>query len=290
MARQEKYGFRTDEQSLELYLKDITKTKYNPLSAEQEVAVAKKIKQGDQRAEKQLINANLRFVVKVAGNYQNQGLSLSDLVAEGNLGLIKAARRFDETTGNKFISYAVHWVRQSILQGIADNGKVVRVPVHKAGMIHTINKTREKLMQDYLRNPTAEEIAQELNISENEVTDLMSIGSHHSSLDSVGGDEDDGLALMGKIADGNIEDTDAVAMRNSTQFQMRKFLQEHLTERECMAITKYYGIGEETQFTLDEIGRQEGITRERVRQLKDCAINKIRRQPKLQKLLKAVME
>jgi RNA polymerase primary sigma factor len=286
MSSSEKYSISTEEESLKLYLKDITK--YNPLTPEQEKETARRIRAGDVRAEEQLIKANLRFVVGVAIGYQNQGLTLSDLINEGNLGLIRAARRFDEAKGFKFISYAVWWIRQAILQGLADHSRIVKVPLNRVATIYDVSKTREQLMQKYSRNPTNAEIAEAMGMSENDVINSLKISGRHRSLDAPLRD-DDGGALLDTIANESIEDTDARALENSVSSEMCKIMRDFLTEREYLVVRKYYGIGEETHYTLEEIGQQMDITRERVRQLKDGALIKLRRSTKAQKLIRNIM-
>ncbi|MDR0304093.1 MAG: RNA polymerase sigma factor RpoD/SigA [Chitinispirillales bacterium] len=285
MSGSEKYSISTDEESLKLYLKDITK--YNPLTPDQEKETAREIRTGDRSAEERLIKANLRFVVGVAIGYQNQGLALSDLINEGNLGLIRAARRFDETKGFKFISYAVWWIRQAILQGLADHSRIVKVPLNRVATIYEVSKTREQLMQKYSRNPTNAEIAEAMGMSENDVINSMKISGRHRSLDAPL--RDDGGILLDTIVNESIEDTDERALENSNSSEMCKIMRDFLTEREYLVVCKYYGIGEETHYTLEEIGQQMDITRERVRQLKDGALIKLRRSQKAQKLIRNIM-
>jgi RNA polymerase primary sigma factor len=285
MAGSEKYSISTDEESLKLYLKDITK--YNPLTPEQERETARRIKAGDARAEEQLIKANLRFVVGVAIGYQNQGLALSDLINEGNLGLIRAARRFDEAKGFKFISYAVWWIRQAILQGLADHSRIVKVPLNRVATIYEVSKTREQLMQKYSRNPTNAEIADAMGMSEADVMNSIKIAGRHRSLDAPLRDDDGGTMFDTYISE-NMENTDVQAMENSDSSEMCKIMRDFLTEREYLVVRKYYGIGEEMHYTLEEIGQQMDITRERVRQLKDGALIKLRRSTKAQKLIRNI--
>jgi RNA polymerase primary sigma factor len=286
MSNSEKYSISADEESLKLYLKDITK--YNPLTPDKEKEVAKRIKDGDVRAEEELVKANLRFVVGVAIGYQNQGLALADLINEGNLGLIRAARRFDEAKGFKFISYAVWWIRQAILQGLADHSRIVKVPLNRVATIYEVSKTREKLTQKYSRNPTNAEIAEAMGMTENDVINSLKISGRHRSLDApLRGD--DGGALLDTIASDSVEDTDTRAMGNSVSEEFCRILRSFLTEREYLVVRKYYGINEETHYTLEEIGQQMDITRERVRQLKDGALQKLKRSQKAQKQMRSVV-
>jgi len=286
MSNSEKYSISADEESLKLYLKDITK--YNPLTPDKEKEVAKRIKDGDVRAEEELVKANLRFVVGVAIGYQNQGLALADLINEGNLGLIRAARRFDEAKGFKFISYAVWWIRQAILQGLADHSRIVKVPLNRVATIYEVSKTREKLTQKYSRNPTNAEIAEAMGMTENDVINSLKISGRHRSLDAPLRD-DDGGALLDTIASDSVEDTDTRAMGNSVSEEFCRILRSFLTEREYLVVRKYYGINEETHYTLEEIGQQMDITRERVRQLKDGALQKLKRSQKAQKQMRNVV-
>jgi len=286
MPSSEKYSISADEESLKLYLKDITK--YNPLTPDKEKEVAKRIKGGDARAEEELVKANLRFVVGVAIGYQNQGLALADLINEGNLGLIRAARRFDEAKGFKFISYAVWWIRQAILQGLADHSRIVKVPLNRVATIYEVSKTREKLTQKYSRNPTNAEIAEAMGMTENDVINSLKISGRHRSLDAPLRD-DDGGALLDTIASESVEDTDMRAMGSSVSDEFCRILRSFLTEREYLVVRKYYGINEETHYTLEEIGQQMDITRERVRQLKDGALQKLKRSQKAQKQMRNVV-
>jgi len=286
MSSSEKYSISADEESLKLYLKDITK--YNPLTPDKEKEVAKRIKDGDVRAEEELVKANLRFVVGVAIGYQNQGLALADLINEGNLGLIRAARRFDEAKGFKFISYAVWWIRQAILQGLADHSRIVKVPLNRVATIYEVSKTREKLTQKYSRSPTNAEIAESMGMTENDVINSLKISGRHRSLDAPLRD-DDGGALLDTIASDSVESTDMRALGNSVSEEFCRILRSFLTEREYLVVRKYYGINEETHYTLEEIGQQMDITRERVRQLKDGALQKLKRSQKAQKQMRSVV-
>ncbi|MBC6996811.1 RNA polymerase sigma factor RpoD/SigA [Neolewinella lacunae] len=261
-----------ESQSLEKYLQEIGKV--DLLTPEEEVDLAKRIKQGDQVALEKLTKANLRFVVSVAKQYQNQGLSLSDLINEGNLGLIKAAQRFDETRGFKFISYAVWWIRQSILQALAEQSRIVRLPLNKVGSLNKINKAFSRLEQAFEREPSSEELAGELDIAADEVETTLGVAARHVSMDApfVEGEDNsllDVLANTGPGTDSSLE------YKESLRREIDRSLGT-LTERQCDVIKLYYGIGVEHPMSLEDIGEKFGLTRERVRQIKDKAINKLR--------------
>ncbi len=261
-----------ESQSLEKYLQEIGKV--DLLTPEEEVDLAKRIKQGDQIALEKLTKANLRFVVSVAKQYQNQGLSLSDLINEGNLGLIKAAQRFDETRGFKFISYAVWWIRQSILQALAEQSRIVRLPLNKVGSLNKINKAFSRLEQAFEREPSSEELAGELDIAADEVETTLGVAARHVSMDApfVEGEDNsllDVLANTGPGTDSSLE------YKESLRREIDRSLGT-LTERQCDVIKLYYGIGVEHPMSLEDIGEKFGLTRERVRQIKDKAINKLR--------------
>lgn len=261
-----------DETSLELYLKDISKNE--ALSSEEEAKLAVRIKKGDKKALEKLIKANLRFVVSVARNYQNQGLPLGELISEGNLGLIQAAKRFDEKRNFKFISYAVWWIRQAILRALADRSRITRVPLNRIGIIHKVGRTQSKLEQKYRRQPTVEEIAKELGLSEEEVIEIQKIGNRYLSLDSPV-QADDGSQLIDLLHDDSQELPDSHLIEMSVQEGVNRIL-DTLTEREKRVLQLYFGIGEETPHTLDEIGRRLHLTRERVRQIKEKAIHRLK--------------
>ena len=275
-------NFMIEDGNLGLYLKDIAR--YKPLPAKEEAKMAGRIKRGDNKALEKLIKANLRFVVSVARNYQNQGMSLVDLINEGNLGLIKAASRFDENKNFKFISYAVWWIRQAILQGLADNSRIVKIPLNRVATIHKVGRARINLEQKYNRLPNIGEVAKELGITEDDVTNSIKIGTSHASLDAPLSDERTG-SLMDLMVDQSMEETDDYAIRKSENRQIDKVLAV-LNPREREIIRLYFGIGEETSYTLDEIGKRSGITRERVRQIKDIAIRKLRRSRTISELTK----
>ena len=271
-----------ESQSLEKYLQEIGKV--DLLTPEEEVDLAKRIKQGDQIALEKLTKANLRFVVSVAKQYQNQGLSLSDLINEGNLGLIKAAQRFDETRGFKFISYAVWWIRQSILQALAEQSRIVRLPLNKVGSLNKINKAFSKLEQEYEREPSSEELAALLEISQNEVETTLSVAARHVSMDAPFVEGEDN-SLLDVLENTGLPGTDKkLEYADSLRREIERSLST-LTERQCDVIKLYFGIGTKHPMSLEDIGDKFGLTRERVRQIKDKAINKLR-QTNRSKLLK----
>ena len=262
-----------ESQSLEKYLQEIGKV--DLLTPEEEVDLAKRIKQGDQSALEHLTKANLRFVVSVAKQYQNQGLSLSDLINEGNLGLIKAAQRFDETRGFKFISYAVWWIRQSILQALAEQSRIVRLPLNKVGSLNKINRAFSELEQNFEREPSADELAAQLDMATEEVETTLSVVARHVSMDAPFVDGEDN-SLLDVLENPHSPNTD----RNLEYIEsLRKEIERSLstlTDRQCDVIKLYFGIGIEHPMSLEDIGDKFGLTRERVRQIKDKAINKLR--------------
>lgn len=261
-----------DSQSLDKYLTEISRE--DMINAEQEVELAKRIKKGDQRALEKLVRANLRFVVSVSKQYQNQGLTLPDLINEGNLGLIKAAQRFDETRGFKFISYAVWWIRQSILQAIAEQSRIVRLPLNQVGSLNKINKAFAQLEQRYERPPVADELASALEIPEEKVKDTMSVSGRHVSVDAPL-KEDEDFSLLDLISNNESPSADGDLMRESLQKEIERSL-ETLTERERDVIRLFFGIGMNHGLTLEEIGDKFDLTRERVRQIKEKAIRRLR--------------
>lgn len=274
-----------ESQSLEKYLQEIGKVEL--LSAEDEVRLAALIRQGDQRALDRLTKANLRFVVSVAKQYQNQGLSLPDLINEGNVGLIKAAQRFDETRGFKFISYAVWWIRQSILQALAEQSRIVRLPLNKVGLTNRINKAFSQLEQEYEREPSAEELADMLELETEEVTATLNISSRHVSMDTPIGDGDDNT-LMDVMFNPNADATDeALDHKESLKTEIDRSLNT-LTERQQEVIRYFFGIGVDHPLSLEDIGERFNLTRERVRQIKDKAINKLKANTR-SKLLKGYL-
>lgn len=262
-----------ESQSLEKYLQEIGKVEL--ITPEEEVRLATLIKQGDQRALDRLTKANLRFVVSVAKQYQNQGLSLPDLINEGNLGLIKAAQRFDETKGFKFISYAVWWIRQSILQSLAEQARIVRLPLNKVGLSSRIQKAYSQLEQEFEREPSAEELAEALEMDLEEVTSSLSINSRHVSMDTPLSEGEEGT-LLDVLENPNAEKTDAdLDHTQSLRLEIDRSLQT-LTERQKEVVCYFFGIGVDHPLSLEDIGEKYNLTRERVRQIKDKAITKLR--------------
>ncbi|MFO0321282.1 MAG: RNA polymerase sigma factor RpoD/SigA [Bacteroidota bacterium] len=258
--------------SLDKYLQEIGREEL--ITAEEEVVLAKKIKDGDQASLEKLTRANLRFVVSVAKQYQNQGLSLPDLINEGNLGLIKAARRFDETRGFKFISYAVWWIRQSILQALAEQSRIVRLPLNQVGSLNKINKAYSKLEQEYEREPSADEIATLLDLPIDKVSDTMKVSGRHVSMDApfANGEES---SLLDVLINFDSLKADSGLMMESLSKEIDRALST-LTERERDVVKLFFGIGLNHGLTLEEIGDKFDLTRERVRQIKEKAIRRLR--------------
>ena len=261
-----------ESQSLDKYLQEIGKV--DLLTADEEVVLAKRIREGDQLALEKLTKANLRFVVSVAKQYQNQGLSLGDLINEGNLGLIKAAQRFDETRGFKFISYAVWWIRQSILQALAEQSRIVRLPLNKIGSINKINKTYAFLEQAHERAPSAEEIAKELDMTINDVKESLKNSGRHVSMDAplVEGEDSN---LYDVLNSGESPNPDRTLLHESLRTEIERAL-ETLTPREADVVRLYFGLGNQHAMTLEEIGETFDLTRERVRQIKEKAIRRLK--------------
>jgi RNA polymerase primary sigma factor len=270
--------------SLDKYLQEIGKE--DLITADMEVALARRIREGDQAALEKLTKANLRFVVSVAKQYQNQGLSLPDLINEGNLGLIKAAQRFDETRGFKFISYAVWWIRQSILQALAEQSRIVRLPLNQVGSLNKINKAFSKLEQEFEREPSAEELARVLEIPEEKVADTMRVSGRHVSMDApfVQGEDN---SLLDVLVNHDSPRADTSLMNESLQKEIERSLAT-LTEREREVVKLFFGIGMNHGLTLEEIGAKFDLTRERVRQIKEKAIRRLRHTSR-SKLLKAYL-
>ncbi|MBH2004600.1 MAG: RNA polymerase sigma factor RpoD/SigA [Sphingobacteriia bacterium] len=262
-----------ESQSLEKYLQEIGKVEL--IQPEEEVRLAVQIRTGDQRALDRLVKSNLRFVVSVAKQYQNQGLTLSDLINEGNLGLIKAALRFDETRGFKFISYAVWWIRQSILQSLAEQSRIVRLPLNKVGLTNRISKAYQQLEQEFEREPTTEELAELLDLPLEEVTATMSAGFRHVSMDTPLMDGEGGT-IMDLMENTNTAGTDdRLVYHESLHKEIERSLQT-LTDRQKTVLCYFFGIGVDHALSLEDIGVRFNLTRERVRQIKDKAITKLR--------------
>ena len=257
--------------SLDKYLQEIGKEEL--ISVEEEVELAQRIKKGDQEALEKLTKANLRFVVSVAKQYQNQGLSLPDLINEGNLGLIKAAEKFDETRGFKFISYAVWWIRQSILQALAEQSRIVRRPLNQVGSLNKINKAFARFEQEHERTPSAEELANELELPREKVTDTLRVAGRHISVDAPFADGEDN-SLLDVLVNTDSPNADRGLINESLATEVERAL-EILTERERDIIRYFFGIGC-SEMTLEEIGEKFDLTRERVRQIKEKAIRKLR--------------
>lgn len=261
-----------ESQSLDKYLQEIGKV--DLISAEMEVELAKRIKQGDAVALEKLTKANLRFVVSVAKQYQNNGLSLGDLINEGNVGLIKAAERFDETRGFKFISYAVWWIRQSILQALAEQARVVRLPLNRVGSLNKISRAFSELEQKFQREPSSEELADVLDVSVDEIEKTIRSGGRQVSVDApfVQGEEN---SLLDVLTSDQVDTPDTALMHDSLQREVSRALST-LTERESEVICDYFGLNGHTAMTLEEIGEKFNLTRERVRQIKEKATRRLR--------------
>lgn len=261
-----------ESQSLDKYLQEIGKV--DLLTPEDEIQLAIRIRKGDRSAFEQLTKANLRFVVSVAKQFQNQGLSLGDLINEGNLGLIKAAKRFDETRGFKFISYAVWWIRQSILQALAEQSRIVRLPLNRVGALNKIGKAYSSLEQEYEREPSPAELAKELEMDVNEVSDALKISDRHVSMDApfIQGEEN---RLLDVIENDELPAPDYLLMNESLTVEINRILST-LSDREAEVIKLYFGLNKEHSLTLEEIGERFNLTRERVRQIKEKAIRRLR--------------
>jgi len=262
-----------ESQSLEKYLQEIGKVEL--IGPEEEVRLARQIKLGDQSALDKLTKANLRFVVSVAKQYQNQGLSLPDLINEGNLGLIKAAQRFDETRGFKFISYAVWWIRQSILQALAEQSRIVRLPLNKVGLTNKIQKAFSQLEQEFEREPSPEELAEMLELETEEVSATLGIAARHVSMDTPLSEGEDNT-LVDVLVNPNAEQANANIEHNESLKQEIERSMKMLTERQKEVICYFFGIGVDHPMSLEDIGEKFNLTRERVRQIKDKAITKLR--------------
>ena len=275
-----KHFTNRESQSLDKYLQEIGKV--DLLSPEQEIELAIRIKKGDRNALELLTKANLRFVVSVAKQYQNQGLSLGDLINEGNLGLIKAAKRFDETRGFKFISYAVWWIRQSILQALAEQARIVRLPLNRVGALNKIGKAYSNLEQEFEREPSATELATELDMDVSEISDALKISGRHISMDAPFSQGEENRLL--DIMENDEQPTpDFSLMNESLKAEIDRALST-LSEREAEVIKLYFGLNKEHSLTLEEIGERFNLTRERVRQIKEKAIRRLRRASKSESL------
>jgi RNA polymerase primary sigma factor len=275
-----KHFTNRESQSLDKYLQEIGKV--DLLSPEQEIELAIRIKKGDRNALELLTKANLRFVVSVAKQYQNQGLSLGDLINEGNLGLIKAAKRFDETRGFKFISYAVWWIRQSILQALAEQARIVRLPLNRVGALNKIGKAYSNLEQEFEREPSATELASELDMDVSEIADALKISGKHISMDAPFSQGEENR-LIDIIENDEQPTPDFSLMNESLKAEIERALSS-LSEREAEVIKLYFGLNKEHSLTLEEIGERFNLTRERVRQIKEKAIRRLRRASKSESL------
>ena len=271
--------------SLDQYLLEIGKV--DLITPDMEIELAKRIKKGDRRALESLTKANLRFVVSVAKQFQNQGLSLGDLINEGNLGLIKAAERFDETRGFKFISYAVWWIRQSIMQAIAEQSRMVRLPLNRVGTLNKLGKAYSKLEQEFERKPSAAELATELDMKAEEVADTLQLYGRHVSMDAPFSGDDDKNSLIDILPNEQQPAPDVKLMHESLKSEVETVLST-LSEREANVLRLYFGINSERSATLEEIGERFNLTRERVRQIKEKAIRSLRH-PSKSKNLKAYL-
>lgn len=266
--------------SLDKYLQEIGRE--DLISVEEEVELAQAIKRGDRKALEKLTRANLRFVVSVAKQYQNQGLSLPDLINEGNLGLIKAAEKFDETRGFKFISYAVWWIRQSILQALAEQSRIVRLPLNQVGTLNKIIKAQQKFEQENERRPSSAELAKELDIAEDKIADTMKVSGRHISVDAPFVEGEDN-SLLDVLVNEDTPNTDKSLIKESLAVEIERALST-LTEREAEIVKLFFGIAGCQEMTLEEIGDKFGLTRERVRQIKEKAIRRLRQSNKCKNL------
>ena len=272
--------------SLDMYLQDIGRVEL--ITAQDEVILAQKIRQGDQKALDKLVKANLRFVVSVSKQYQNQGLSLPDLINEGNLGLIKAAQRFDETRGFKFISYAVWWIRQSILQALAEQSRIVRLPLNKIGAINKINRTMSKLEQDLEREPSYDELSDALEMMPQEIMDTMRNNFRHVSMDApLTTNHEDGGSMYDLMKNESTHNPDKTLMNQSLQLEICRALST-LTDREADVVKLFFGLEGKHAHSLEEIGEKFELTRERVRQIKEKAVRRLK-QGSRSKLLKVYL-
>lgn len=282
MAKKKKVVGSRPKQSIEKYLEEIGG--FSPLKPEEEIDLARRIRKGDEEALDKLVKANLRFVISVAKEYQGQGLPLQDLISEGNLGLIKAAQRFDETRGFKFISYAVWWIRQSILQALAEQSRVVRLPLNRVGAINKIGRALESLEKVFGREPSMDEVASRMEMTTFEVADVLKTSARHLSLDEPF-KEEDGNSLLDVIESDRYSPPDSTLMKESLQVEIDKILTT-LKPREAEIIRLYFGLEGDRPLTLEEIGEHFRLTRERVRQIKEKALRRLRHRSRLEPLRK----
>jgi len=282
MAKKRKTTDNRTKQSIEKYLEEIGG--YSPLAPEEEVELARLIRKGNSRSLDKLVKANLRFVISVAKEYQGQGLPLQDLISEGNLGLIKAAQRFDETRGFKFISYAVWWIRQSILQALAEQSRVVRLPLNRVGAINKVGRALEELEKKFGREPSMDEIAEKMEMTAYEVADVLKTSARHLSLDEPF-KEDEGNSLLDILESDRYAPPDDMLMQESLQVEIDKVLST-LKPREAEIIRLYFGLDGDRPLTLEEIGEHFKLTRERVRQIKEKALRRLRHRSRLEPLRK----
>ncbi len=282
MTKKKKHTESRSKQSIEKYLEEIGG--FSPLSPEEEIFLARRIKKGDEIALDKLVKANLRFVISVAKEYQGQGLPLQDLISEGNLGLIKAAQRFDETRGFKFISYAVWWIRQSILQALAEQSRVVRLPLNRVGAINKVGRALEELEKEFGREPSMDEIAEKMAMTSFEVADVLKTSARHLSLDEPF-KEEEGNSLLDVIESDRYQPPDGSLMQESLRVEIEKVLST-LKPREAEIIRLYFGLDGDRPLTLEEIGEHFKLTRERVRQIKEKALRRLRHRSRLEPLRK----
>lgn len=282
MTKKKRITESKSKQSIEKYLEEIGG--FSPLPPEKEIELARRIRKGDADALDQLVKANLRFVISVAKEYQGQGLPLQDLISEGNLGLIKAAQRFDETRGFKFISYAVWWIRQSILQALAEQSRVVRLPLNRVGAINKVGRALEALEKAYGREPSMEEIADRMAMTSFEVADVLKTSARHLSLDEPFKQED-GNNLLDVLESDRYDPPDGFLMRESLRVEIEKVLRT-LKSREAEIVRLYFGLDGDRPLTLEEIGEYFKLTRERVRQIKEKALRRLRHRSRLEPLRK----
>ncbi len=271
-----------DNAILEKYLKDISQVPL--LTSDEEVELAQRIRIGDKAATEKLVKANLRFVVSVAKQYQNRGVSLQDLINEGNMGLIKAAHRFDETRGFKFISFAVAWIRQAIMQAVSEQSRIVRLPMNKVNVLSKIHNAASALEQELKRLPSVDEIAQKLDYKEDVIDTLLGVGSRHVSLDEPYDDEGENTMIDYYVSDDDENHADSVVERKFTEKAIKQSLENSLSEKERRIVSLYFGIGAPREYSLEEIAIELDMSRERVRQVRDKALRKLRDQKVLQQI------